>query len=209
MISKKLFDKCAEVMANKSQPKKRHIAKPTLRGLLNCAECGCAITSEIQKGHHYYRCTKKRGNCSQKFIREESLVEQINNVLEKVSLPPSWADEMLAKLETEREQERQDGMAFAQNLKVEIENLDEKIEKLLDTHLDGLIPKDEYVVKKQKILNQKIELSEKLREQENFSKKDWLDPHSPRSHAFILSKKILATPFGFLGSPHPRHTLAR
>src|SRR3989344_1820503 len=184
MISKKLFDKCAEVMANKSQPKKRHIAKPTLRGLLNCAECGCAITSEIQKGHHYYRCTKKRGNCSQKFIREESLIEQINDALQKVSLPPSWADEMLAKLETEREQERQDGNIFAQNLKVEIGNLNDKIEKLLDTHLDGLIPKDEYVVKKQKILNQKIELSEKL---QDFEQKGnhWLEP----MRLFILDSK--------------------
>ena len=184
MIAKKLFEKCAEVMARKSQPKKRHIAKTTLRGLLNCADCGCAITSEIQKGHHYYRCTKKRGNCSQGYIREESLVPQINDVLQKVSLPPSWANEMLAKLETEREQERQDGLIFAQNLKVEIEDLNIKIEKLLDAHIDGLIPKDEYVLKKQKILNQKIELSDKLL---NFEQKGnfWLEP----MRLFILDSK--------------------
>ena len=171
-------------MARKSQPKKRHIAKPTLRGLLNCADCGCAITSETQKGHHYYHCTKKRGNCSQGYIREEFLVLQINDVLQKVSLPPSWADEMLAKLETEREQERQDGLIFAQNLKAQIEDLNIKIEKLLDAHIDGLILKDEYVLKKQKILNQKIELSDKLRDFEqkgNF----WLEP----MRLFILDSK--------------------
>jgi hypothetical protein len=61
MISKKLFDTCAEVMADKSRPKKRSKTIATFRGLLNCAECGCAITSEIQKGHHYYRCTKCAG----------------------------------------------------------------------------------------------------------------------------------------------------
>ena len=171
-------------MARKSQPKKRHIAKPTLRGLLNCADCGCAITSETQQGHHYYHCTKKRGNCSQGYIREEFLVLQINDVLQKVSLPPSWADEMLAKLETEREQERQDGLIFAQNLKAQIEDLNIKIEKLLDAHIDGLILKDEYVLKKQKILNQKIELSDKLRDFEqkgNF----WLEP----MRLFILDSK--------------------
>ncbi len=184
MISKKLFEKCQEVMATKSQPKKRHIAKTTLRGLLNCADCGCAITSEIQKGHHYYRCTKKKGNCSQGYIREEKLVEQINDVLKKVSLPPSWTDEMLAKLETEREQERQDGLIFAQNLKAQIEDLDIKIEKLLDAHIDGLIPKDEYVLKKQKILNQKTELSDKFR---GFEQKGnfWLEP----MRQFILDSK--------------------
>ncbi|MCX6756306.1 MAG: recombinase family protein, partial [Candidatus Nomurabacteria bacterium] len=175
MVSKKLFDKCSEVMANRYKPKKHNKAKETLRGLLNCATCGCAITSEIQKGHQYYRCTKKRGNCGQGYIREELLVSQINDVLQKVSLPPSWADSMLAKLETEREQERQDGMTFAQNLKTQIEDLELRIEKLLDAHLDGLIPKDEYVVKKQKILNQKIEFSNKL---QDFEQKGncWLEP---------------------------------
>ncbi len=58
------------------------------------------------------------------------------------------------------------------------------MEKLLDTHLDGFIPKDEYVVKKQKILNQKIELSEKLK---GFEQKGnhWLEP----MRLFILDSK--------------------
>jgi len=184
MISKTLFDKCSQVMANKSQPKKRHIAQTTLRGLLNCKDCGCAITSEIQKGHHYYRCTKKRGNCGNGYIREELLVDQINDVLQKVSLPPSWADLMLAKLETEREQEKQDGKTFAQNLKLQIEDFNNRIEKLLDAHLDGLIPKDEYTTKKQKILNQKIDLEEKLRDFEQKGN-HWLEP----MRQFILDSK--------------------
>ena len=171
-------------MANKSQPKKRHIAQTTLRGLLNCKDCGCAITSEIQKGHHYYRCTKKRGNCGNGYIREELLVDQINDVLQKVSLPSSWADLMLAKIETEREQEKQDGVLFAQNLKLQIEDFNNRIEKLLDAHLDGLIPKDEYTTKKQKILNQKIDLEEKLRDFEQRGN-HWLEP----MRLFILDSK--------------------
>jgi len=164
MISKKLFDKCAEIMADKSRPKKPSKAKATFRGLLNCAECGCAITSEIQKGHQYYRCTKKRGACSQGYVREEILAEQITDVLQKVSLPSFWADSMLAKIEAEREQDTQNGVAFAQNMKQEIDDLDVRLDKLLDTHLDGLIPKVEYVEKKQKILNRKIDVSEKMKD---------------------------------------------
>ena len=164
MISKKLFDKCAEVMADKSRPKKPSKTIATFRGFLHCAECGCAITSEIQKGHQYYRCTKKRGVCSQGYVREEVLAEQISDVLQKVSLPPIWADNMLAKIDSEREQDAQNGVALAQNLKQEIEDLDERLDKLLDTHLDGLIPKVEYAEKKQKILNRKIDVSEKLKD---------------------------------------------
>ena len=56
-------------------------------GLLKCASCGASITAEKQKGHHYYRCTKKKGLCQEKYyLREEALTEQIKNFLQKVSL---------------------------------------------------------------------------------------------------------------------------
>jgi len=69
-----------------------------------------------------------------------------------------------SKIEAEREQDAQNGVAFAQNLKREIEDLEKRLDLLLDTHLDGLIPKVEYAEKKQKILNRKIEVSEKLKD---------------------------------------------
>ena len=70
MITKKLFEKCQQVMADRSRPKKRGEKFYAFRGLLKCSECGCAITSETQKGHNHYRCTKKRVPCSQPYIRE-------------------------------------------------------------------------------------------------------------------------------------------
>jgi site-specific DNA recombinase len=185
IITKKLFDGVQKVMANKAKPKKQHkVVEYPYRGLCVCAECGCAITSETQKGHHYYRCTKKRGACSQKYVREEVLTEQINDVIKKVSLPPSWADKMLTKLEEDREQEAQDGTRFAQNLKSEISVCDEKLEKLLDAHLDEMISKEEYVSKKQKLLNKKVEISEQLADFEH-NGNYWLEP----MRLFILDSK--------------------
>jgi len=184
MITKKLFDKCQKVLANRARPQKRNIKEYAFRGLLICGECGCAITSETQKGHNYYRCTKKRGACSQPYIREELLAEQISGEIQKVSLPPSWADKMIKELEKEKEQTAQDGIAFAQNLKAQIKEREEKLDKLLDAHLEGVISKTEYLSKKQKILNEKVELSEKLKD---FERKGnhWLEP----AKNFILAAK--------------------
>ena len=98
-ISKKLFDKCAEISARNAHPMKRGINKHIFRGLMKCAECGCGITSEVQKGHTYYRCTKKKGVCTQKYIREEFLAEQANDIIKKVSLSSEWKEFMLAELE--------------------------------------------------------------------------------------------------------------
>ena len=185
IITKKLYDCVSEVMANKSKPKKQSkIVDYPYRGIFLCAECGCAITSETQKGHHYYRCTKKRGSCSQKYVREEALTLQINDVIKKVSLPPFWADNMLAELEKARSQEVQDGTLYSQNLRSEISVIDEKLDTLLDVHLDGVISKEEYTSKKGKLLNKKVEISERIADFENKGCY-WLEP----MRLFILDVK--------------------
>ncbi len=185
MISKKLFDKCQKVMSDRSRPRKREQTKDyAFRGFLTCGECGCAITSETQKGHIYYRCTKKKNDCNQPYVREEVLDQQITQTLQKVSLAPAWADCMIEELNREEKSDTQAGAAFAQNLKNQIGDCDKKLDILLDAHLDGAISKTEYSTKKQKILNQKIELTEKLSDFEQRAN-HWLE----RAKKFILEAK--------------------
>jgi len=174
-ISKKLFDKAQNILKEKSRPKKRSEKVYAFRGILKCGECGCAITSEIQKGHTYYRCTKKRISCFQKYIREEDLDEQIKTVLRKVSLPDIWKEEMIRKLEKEKQEDERTGFAFSQNLKAQIKKCNAKLDKLLDNQLEEIITKKEYIEKKKELLNKKIELSQRLKD---FEKKgsSWLEP---------------------------------
>ena len=181
-IRKKLFDKVQAVIKSKTHHAKRGVIFYAFRGLLKCGECGCGITSEAQKGHNYYRCTKKKQRCSQPYIREELLVEQISNLIQKVSLPLAWTKKMIKEIDKEKEQNVQTKKTFVQNLKSQIEDCEEKLNKLLDLHLSETISVEEYAAKKQKILNQKIEISEKLKD---FERKGnhWLEP----CRNFILS----------------------
>jgi len=94
------------------------------------------------------------------------------------------ANEALKKLEKDKEREAKDGAVFAQNLKSQIKGLEDKLDTLLDAHLDGTITKEEYTAKKQKILNQKIEISEKLKDFEQ-NGNHWLEP----AKKFILDSK--------------------
>ena len=58
-------------------------------GLMKCADCGCAVVAEIQKGKYiYYHCTGhangNRGNpsdCRRKYVHEEALERLLNRVL--------------------------------------------------------------------------------------------------------------------------------
>jgi DNA invertase Pin-like site-specific DNA recombinase len=182
MISKKLFDKVQEILKEKSRPQKRGEKSYAFRNLLKCGECNSAITSETQRGHIYYRCTKKKGPCSQKYIREETLAEQISNILQKFSIPSYWVKDMIAELDKDENEKFRADFSFSQNLKSQIRDCKNKLDKLLDLQLSGAISTEEYAEKKQKILNQKIEISEKLKD---FEKKGnrWLE----RAKTFILA----------------------
>jgi len=173
-IAKKLFDKCQEVMKSKAHHMKRGVKEYAFRGLLKCGECGCSITSETQKGHNYYRCTKKRVPCYQRYIREEALAEQISDIIQKVSLSSAWTKKMIEELNREKDENIQAEKTFAQNLKSQILEHEQTLDKLLDLQLSGTISTEEYTTKKEKILNQKIEISEKLKDFERKGNR-WLE----------------------------------
>ena len=173
-ITKKLFDQCQSVMARKAHPTKRGKQKHILRGVFSCAECGCGITSEVQKGHVYYRCTKKKGVCAQPYVREELLASQITEYLQKISLSSAWANEMLTLLEKEQAETTHADADFVQNLKLKIKECEEKLDRLLDAHLEQTLSSEEYVAKKRVLLDSKIDFEQKLKDFERNGNR-WLE----------------------------------
>src|SRR3989338_165068 len=129
IITKKLFDRCQEVMAGRAKPKK--VKHPfALRGLMRCGECGGMITAELQKGYTYYRCTKRIAKCSQRYTREELLATQIKSILQKVSLCDDWTSKILRELEKDKARDVQSSRPQQQNLEAQIVTMDSKINKL-------------------------------------------------------------------------------
>src|SRR3989339_1800909 len=117
----------------KKDIRKHHFA---FLGLLKCASCGCAITVEIQKGHHYYHCTKKKGPCQEKhYLREEVLTEQIKSFLQKVSLSSQDTEKVLAALDSEQNKAREDAHGEVSLLKEQLSQVEAKLQKLLDIFL--------------------------------------------------------------------------
>ncbi|MBU1164487.1 recombinase family protein [Patescibacteria group bacterium] len=94
IISKQLFDKVQAVMQRRGKKRKNQNHNFSFTGFIKCI-CGCAITAERQKGHVYYRCTKKKGFCTQRYVREEKLVLQFKETLKQYSISDNWADKML------------------------------------------------------------------------------------------------------------------
>src|ERR1039457_4151690 len=99
IISKSLFDSVQYIMQDRFRwaPRDKTLKRTpkAFMGLLRCGGCGGGITAEIQKGHVYYRCTKKNRvrRCTQPFIREEALDAQISALLKPYELRADWADD--------------------------------------------------------------------------------------------------------------------
>ena len=185
LISKKLFDKVQEVLKERGKPQKiKH--NFAFLGLMKCP-CSAAITAEKKikpsgREYVYYRCTKKKGPCPEKhFLREEDLIYQIKTYLQKVSLSSQDTEKVLAELEKDELKAKEETKILVQNLKKELAEIETKLEKLLDVYLVEVISTEEYTARKQKILTQKLELQEKIKDfgQRGLS---WLEP----AREFIL-----------------------
>ena len=183
LVLKKLFDLCQEVRAKRGktiETKKHNFA---FLGLMKCASCGSSITAEMQKGHAYYRCTKKGGACQEKhYLREEILREQIQLFLQKISLSDGDTEKALVLLEAERDKAREEARAQIDVLKNEVARVETKLSKLLDAYLADALSQQEYAAKKEQLLSRKIGLHEKI---SDFGDKglSWLEP----AREFVLS----------------------
>jgi len=176
LISKKLFDKCQEVMSKRGKVQEVRKHNFAFLGLLKCASCGASITAEIQKGHNYYRCTKKKGLCREKhYLREEALTKQIKNFLQKVSLSSQDTEKVLAALDAQEVQAKEQAQSEVVNLKNQLVQNETKLAKLLDVFLSDALSTEEYAAKKQSLVSEKMMLTEKIGdfEQKGLS---WLEP---------------------------------
>ena len=166
-------------MQQRGKPRKAKVKLAfAFRGTFNCGECGRSITAEkkIKKSgrtYTYYRCTKKNVICHQKYLEEQPLVEQINKLFQKVALNDDLKDKFLEKWQ-EDYKKAQTLKPSAKNLKQELKKLEEKQMRLLDAYLEQTISEEEYTKAKEKIINAKIDLKEKLK----FGRKgnNWLEP---------------------------------
>jgi len=150
LVSKKLFDRVQDILAKRRRVETKHAERLPLLGLIRWGECGAYVTAERQKGHRYYRCTKKKGACSQRrYTREETLGTQLRRSGEIVSLTGEQREGMLDQIAAWRDEERR---SASQRVEAEEEKLaaaSEKLDRLLDAFLEECISRDEYTRKKE------------------------------------------------------------
>jgi len=161
LISKELFDKVQAVLNQKTFKIRTRLHEFPFTGLMTCADCGAMITAEIGRGHHYYHCTYKKGPCSQKrFTREELLTKQFAEALRKMSFPDYWTNLFLKRLAKEGKWEKQRHKVLVKRELAKLSEVEEKLSKLLDGYLNGIIKPDQYKLKQEELINEKVKIEE-------------------------------------------------
>jgi hypothetical protein len=125
----------------------------------------------------YYRCTKKRKDfhCPESAAREEEMDRQLSSLIQKVSLPKDWAEELNRMALEDYGKSAQSLTACVKEKKTKIYEISQKLERLLNGYLDQVIDEQDYRNQKAKLLSGKKSLEEEI---SNLSHKqnDWLEP---------------------------------
>jgi len=180
IISPTLFEAVQTRLKERARPRKTKVGHNfPFSGLLRCGECGSMITAQWAKGnggrYRYYRCTKKKGKCEQKYLREDLLVLQLKEQLQKISLPDDWTDYMLRKTDEWNNEVKVLSGSLLGRIKDNERETQKKLDDLVSLYLDGDIPKENYLTKKNELLKEKVSLAGKLTSA-RADRNNWVEP---------------------------------
>ncbi len=180
LVDSAIFERVQKIINSRGRTRKKKDSHNfPFCGLLTCAECGASITAQFAHGHggtyRYYRCSKRLGPCAQKYLQESELAQQIKAQLQSVGISDEWHTQGLAQIDEWSKELKVDNSAFLHSLETKTHDADLKLNKLVDSYLDGTIEKETYLIKKEELIKQKSDLFKK---KSDFGRKgvSWIEP---------------------------------
>ena len=204
ILSPTLFEAVQKKLEERAHPRKSSASHNfPFTGLFRCGECHSMITAQWCTGksgnrYRYYRCTKKNGHCSQRYLQEDALALQLKEQLQSVSLPNDWADWMLGQVENWDKVDKQSSGSRAERMKTQSKDTERKLDALVDLHLNGDIEREIYLRKKDVLMRQKLSLANQI-SSDRRGRKNWVEP----LRKWILDSKQA----GFLASSTNLHEI--
>jgi len=185
IVDKRLFDRVQRVLVERGHPQSATNAPQVFCGLMSCGECGMAITAEVRTKYQkngnvhryvYYRCTKKSAaHCSQSYVREESLTDDVSELLALFVLPPEWARDYERRMkEDERDVGRTTANAVAE-LREQTHEIERRLDRLMDLYIAQDIERDAYLLKRRALMSDKRTLEGQVARLERDGHA-WLEP---------------------------------
>ncbi len=173
MITREEFDIVQIALGRKGKPV-AHSHTFDLTGLFRCSECGSAITATTKTKYYkktdrfatyvYYHCTKKNKKikCHSEPLTESDIMNQINNILVKITPDQDfveWSNRWLAVVHKNESNFKVETLKSQQT---ELTNIEKRLSSLLDLKIDGVVDNETYTNKKLILEQEKNKILAKL-----------------------------------------------
>lgn len=159
LIPKSLFDRVQHLLTGKTRTR-GWVHDFLFRRMLTCTACGYSLIAEKQKGHVYYSCHARHSPKTS--VREEAVDEAIRSQLRPLQFSEpeqAYLQAKIANLQAEWGKSKEDeGNA----LTLRLGQLNDRLGRLTDAFVDGMIEKTLFEERKASLLMQRRELEETL-----------------------------------------------
>ena len=173
LITKRLFDRCQAVMHGwKKKPFKYGGKEYVFRGILTCAISGKIVTADTKKKTYangntaewtYLRCWDPNNPDKKKWVREDKVLEQVEKVLRSLHIPSQTLEKVKSVIRETDKSER----AFQEQQVKELQRnytvIQNRLDKLMDLLLDGVIEKDDFNKKRNSLREKQIDTEEMIK----------------------------------------------
>jgi site-specific DNA recombinase len=149
LISTALFRQVQDVLTGRFHTRSKH-HEFLFRRTVRCALCGFTLIGELKKGHVYYRCHTKE--CPTTGIREEAIQVAMIETLRKLDFTADEWSYLLRTIQELKERWLGDKEQVMKNLNAKLQIIAERLRKLTDAYLDGVVERDLYEERKGALL---------------------------------------------------------
>lgn len=195
-ITEEEFEMIQKYRGRKNAPRpQKHLFPYT--GMMKCGECGCSIivdpkvkVTKSGKRHEYlyYRCTKSKGNCSQRYLESKELEKQLKKIIESVRIPESFHEWALDELQKDLDRDTADREELGQIAQKGYDEAVKQITDLVKGYVAKRIPEDAYDVTLHDLEKQKKKYK-KLLDATDESIKDWTNKAEDAFNFALTAKK--------------------
>jgi site-specific DNA recombinase len=182
MIARDEYDRIQELLGRKGNPRLRTYTF-AFTGMIRCEECGCLITAENKTKHQkngiirhytYYHCTKRKGSCKQKTIRDNELEDQIKKELDAITIPPEFRELAMKIIGEDSGREFSDKKTIISSQQKAYNACIEEYDGLVTMRAKGQID-DETFTRKKSVLEQEKKRLKGLLDETDKAVDDWLE----------------------------------
>lgn len=209
IISKETFDRVQEIKQSHHKKSFKFAGKELLfRGLISCAECGCAISFDKKEKH--YKTTNRKvsyifGRCTNYHkvhkkdevpkIAERELIEQISKALKEMTIPQKTLEYLKIEMNKSHENKKAFHENAMANLRREHAKIQTKVETMYEDRLEGRITPETYDTKVQEMKEKQVQIIKEMEQHERADKNYYIQlgrllELASRSHELFVRSKL-------------------